>query len=819
MKNLTVTLFLTLIGSLGFAQNATNLYTAKIDSVQNILNKKPKDDTIKVRQLNDLALLCTFDMQFARGIHAAKQARQLSQKLHYLKGEGLYLDFMGFASSGLGWYYYYKKTVFYSEIGEKEEPNKLIAFMPQKIDSEKVIVKLLEALKYFEKDNDKEMMAHILAEISSNYQMLNKTNENIQYADQAIKLFKETGQPNLASLISINKIIQLRLGKKINEANEAEKEVKSFLTNFTDIREKALLYLVIGETYNSGLNYSAVGFEYLLKADYELEKIGETNLRILVLNRLGNNFDPVGLYQKSFDCFQKAIELQIESQKTDNIALNYTSAVFELISLKKWDEAKLYLEKAKSFTDKITNEQWLEVAKGKFHDASGQLLMGQGKYQEALNEFFEVNKMVKESPYLGWMSMYMNSYIAQCYHKLGDLKKSIFYGEKGYQQSLSAEPRMRILNSDLLAEVYEETGQTTKAFEYLKKYRFHLKEKEEQDINNFSTNLAIEIITQRNEQDKAVFEREKLMQRWWLFSIAAALFSAMVLMYILYRNNRQKQKANTVLENTLSKLKSTQSQLIQSEKLASLGQLTAGIAHEIKNPLNFVTNFSDLSMELIDEVFAELDNTDNPDSAEEIRELLTVVKSNLEKIHTHGTRADGIVKSMLQHSRGGSGKREPTDLNALVKEYVNLAFHGMRAGKNPINVTIDLQLGANIAHVPLIGEDFSRVILNLCNNAFDAMRTHGNKCRVIGAPYNAKLTVHTKSENGQVRIEIQDNGPGIPDEIKDKILQPFFTTKKGTEGTGLGLSITHDIVKAHGGELKVESKVDEGSAFIILLPM
>ncbi len=279
------------------------------------------------------------------------------------------------------------------------------------------------------------------------------------------------------------------------------------------------------------------------------------------------------------------------------------------------------------------------------------------------------------------------------------------------------------------------------------------------------------------------------------------------------------QTAKQRAENALTHLQAAQEQLIQQEKLASLGQLTAGIAHEIKNPLNFVNNFSDLSMELIDEVFAELDNTSNPDSAEEIRELLTVVKSNLEKIHTHGTRADGIVKSMLQHSRGGSGKMEPTDLNALVKEYVNLAFHGMRAGKNPINVTIDLQLDSNITKVPLIGEDFSRVVLNLCNNAFDAMRTFSVERSTLGVSYSPKLLVRTKIENNKIIMMVADNGPGIPEAIKDKILQPFFTTKKGTEGTGLGLSITHDIVKAHGGELKAESKEGEGSKFIILLPV
>jgi len=253
------------------------------------------------------------------------------------------------------------------------------------------------------------------------------------------------------------------------------------------------------------------------------------------------------------------------------------------------------------------------------------------------------------------------------------------------------------------------------------------------------------------------------------------------------------------LEIALNELRATQAQLVQQEKLASLGQLTAGIAHEIKNPLNFVNNFSEVSVELIDEAFDELEKLDDSDAKEEITAILNDVKSNLTKVHEHGSRADSIVKSMLQHSRGGSGKLEPTDLNVLIKEYVNLSFHGMRAKKNPINVEIDLQLDPKIKTVPLISEDFSRVVLNLCNNAFDALREAVNT-------RPAKLTVRTKKESNAILIELEDNGPGIPDEIIDKILQPFFTTKQGTEGTGLGLSITNDIIKAHGGELDIQSQ-------------
>jgi len=306
------------------------------------------------------------------------------------------------------------------------------------------------------------------------------------------------------------------------------------------------------------------------------------------------------------------------------------------------------------------------------------------------------------------------------------------------------------------------------------------------------------------------------------------------------------EESNTALQKSLEDLKAAQSQLIQQEKLASLGQLTAGIAHEIKNPLNFVNNFSSVSLELVDEAMEEVvmletqgketQGIASPHGLASLSDLLSDIKANLTKIHEHGSRADGIVKSMLQHSRGGSGKMEPTDLNALVTEFTNLAYHGMRAGKNPIEAEVTIDLDESIGEVPLVYEDFSRVILNICSNAFDAIRLSviGDQLSVIGTEsvetqnlaslrphgtmtqYHPKLTVRTRRTGDHVTIEIEDNGPGIPYEIKDKILQPFFTTKKGTQGTGLGLSITHDIVKAHGGSLDIQSQPGQTIFYVIL---
>ena len=310
--------------------------------------------------------------------------------------------------------------------------------------------------------------------------------------------------------------------------------------------------------------------------------------------------------------------------------------------------------------------------------------------------------------------------------------------------------------------------------------------------------------------------------------LVTLLAKSFAIAYARYEDFIKLEQAKAEVESAMSVLKATQSQLVQQEKLASLGQLTAGIAHEIKNPLNFVNNFTEVSIELIEEAIAEIQKNDNDKDSSLIDHNLDDIKANLKKVYEHGTRANSIVNAMLLHSRGGGGAPEPTLLNDFIREYSNLAFHGMRAGKDPLDVQVVLDLDEKIKEIPLIGEDFSRVVLNICNNAFDAMREKFTKYEVQSTKleggedhrrhYVPTLSIQTRLENGKVCIQFEDNGPGIPDANRDKILQPFFTTKKGTEGTGLGLSISHDIVKAHGGTIKVETEVGKGTVFIIILP-
>ena len=272
-------------------------------------------------------------------------------------------------------------------------------------------------------------------------------------------------------------------------------------------------------------------------------------------------------------------------------------------------------------------------------------------------------------------------------------------------------------------------------------------------------------------------------------------------------------KQKEELENTLEELRATQSQLIQSEKMASLGELTAGIAHEIQNPLNFVNNFSEVSVELLDEMQADIEKG----NMEEVSHIVTDLKQNLEKINHHGKRADSIVKGMLQHSRTSTGQKEPTDINALSDEYMRLAYHGLRAKDKSFNAKFDMDLDPNLGHINVIPQDMGRVILNLLTNAFYAVT---EKKKLLGDSFQPSVTISTRKMGKNVEIRVTDNGNGIPEKIIDKIFQPFFSTKPTGKGTGLGLSLCYEIVtKGHNGDLRVETKEGEGSVFICSIPL
>ena len=327
-------------------------------------------------------------------------------------------------------------------------------------------------------------------------------------------------------------------------------------------------------------------------------------------------------------------------------------------------------------------------------------------------------------------------------------------------------------------------------------------------------------------------EKTNYRNRLRLYISLAGLVVFLLIALILYRNNRAKQKANNLLqsqkqeiqlqrsnaEKALEELQATQAQLIQAEKMASLGELTAGIAHEIQNPLNFVNNFSELNKELLAEMNDEL----NKGKIEEGKSIIKDISDNEEKILYHGKRAESIVKGMLQHSRSGTGQKELIDINGLADEYLKLAYHGMRAktpanpADKPVNAELKTDFDNSVGKINIVPQEIGRVLLNLFSNAFYAL-TEKNK--VAGAEFKPVISVSTKRIGGKVKIIVKDNGNGIPEKTLNKIFQPFFTTKPTGSGTGLGLSLSYDIIKAHNGEIAVNSQEGVGTEFVIQLPL
>jgi two-component system NtrC family sensor kinase len=341
------------------------------------------------------------------------------------------------------------------------------------------------------------------------------------------------------------------------------------------------------------------------------------------------------------------------------------------------------------------------------------------------------------------------------------------------------------------------------------------------DLLNFDEAQREKEIQRKIDEAKETYANR--VRYYALFS-AAAIF--LLISLLLYRNNRIKQIANKSLElqkkeidlqrakaeGTLHELKSTQAMLIQSEKMASLGDLTAGIAHEIQNPLNFVNNFSEINKELLEETSEEMDKG-NIDLA---KTMIKDIINNEDKINHHGKRADAIVKGMLLHSRTSTGQKEPVDINDLTDEYLRLSYHGLRAKEKSFNAHLETDYDKSIGLVNVIPQDIGRVLLNLCNNAFYAV---SEKQKLYPGNYEPTVSVKTKKTNNKVEISVKDNGNGISKKYIDKIFLPFFTTKPVGQGTGLGLSMSFDLIKAQGGELKVKTKEGEGTEFLIQIPV
>ena len=487
-------------------------------------------------------------------------------------------------------------------------------------------------------------------------------------------------------------------------------------------------------------------------------------------------------------------------------AYTYSDIGNAYLKLNKFDSALYFEHKALSyfsvmpFKDRKFDAAYLYI--GEIYQQMGNIGLARENFEKAIRVSEQQNNLTRQGD--------AHLQLANLLQSLSKTDSSLFHAKKALEVfSLVGKEKSKAIAYRMISDCYRDQNKADSSFIYLRLARVlndSLDKIEKEKFQEFQVAGFNEALRLQE------LEKEKIQtqNKTRTYTMLAGLGVFLVIGIILYRNNRQKQKANKVLETTLTNLKSTQAQLIQSEKMASLGELTAGIAHEIQNPLNFVNNFSEVNKELLLEMNEEIAKG----NYNEAQAISKDVIDNEEKINHHGKRADAIVKGMLQHSRSSSATKEPTDINKLADEYLRLAYHGLRAKDNTFNASLKTDYDTTIGNINIIPQDIGRAVLNLITNAFYAV-TEKKKQNAEG--YEPVVSVSTKKINDKIEIKVADNGNGIPQKVIDKIFQPFFTTKPTGQGTGLGLSLSYDIVQAHGGELKVETKEEEGSEFIIQL--
>jgi two-component system NtrC family sensor kinase len=537
-------------------------------------------------------------------------------------------------------------------------------------------------------------------------------------------------------------------------------------------------------------------------------------------NNLGLCYQILKNYHKAIDYYLLFIRVAVSAHYSDYQVVGYNNIARAYFDIGNIDSASYYNNNAYATAIRTNNVTNIAYIIRNF----GTVAAAKDDYKKGI-DYFRKSIIVLKVKTNHYLLSEDNRRLADAYLHLKRTDSALFFAKGAYDEGqLDKNPELVMKAADMLTSIFSSTGDYKNAWLY----------QQEKIVNGDSLfsrekSLQIQNLTfnedQRRQRETEARNAEEARMRFYLLLGVLGVF--VLVAAILFFANSQRKKANRILrqrndqietqhkalEKTLAELKNTQNQLIQSEKMASLGELTAGIAHEIQNPLNFVNNFSEVNTELIEEMQQEIDKG----NFEEVKDIAINVKENQQKINQHGKRADFIVKGMLQHSRISTDERGLTNINVLADEFFKLSYHGLRAKDKNFNAEMVTHFDPALPKINVVQQDIGRVLLNLFNNAFYAVN---QKQKTTDADYKPEVSVSTSTENGQVVIKVKDNGVGIPDAVKDKIMQPFFTTKPTGEGTGLGLSLTYDmVVKGHGGSINVISKEGEGSEFIITLPL
>ncbi|MEP7319380.1 MAG: tetratricopeptide repeat protein, partial [Panacibacter sp.] len=574
--------------------------------------------------------------------------------------------------------------------------------------------------------------------------------------------------------------------KKSLDINLANNNKDKISTNYSNI--------AIG--YQQQSNFSRALF-YQQKALKIAEDEKDEVHQAYTLTNMANTYDGMGDSVRAEKTYLKAAELAKKNDLTNVELYSFTNLSSMYINQGKWQKGYDFALKAATLGEAMGDDgiQAASISKGAV------ALANMHQWEPAVSLAQKAIIIADSS------AQPLN--ISQAYCSMGSVlrlqnkwKDAIPFYEKGFL-ALQGSDIYNLANGKLykeLSECYEKTGNYTMALQVYKKAALIADSVRSKDNIQKATELTMNYEFEKKEQlQKAEQKAKDDIAGAKQMALIVGLGLTLALAIVAFIGFKNKQKANALLEqhtaeiqSTLTQLKSTQTQLIQSEKMASLGELTAGIAHEIQNPLNFVNNFSDISVELADELKEEIQNSSIPQNEKEsINEIISGLVKNQEMINHHGKRADSIVKAMLVHSRSSTGIKEPTDVNALADEYLRLSYHGLRAKDKSFNATMETDFDSSIGKIYIIPQDIGRVLMNLYNNAFYAV---AERKKQEPEGYEPTVLISTKKVDGMVEIKVRDNGSGIPQHVLEKIFQPFFTTKPTGQGTGLGLSLSYDII-------------------------
>ncbi len=620
------------------------------------------------------------------------------------------------------------------------------------------------------------------------YGMQSKYDTSIQYLEKAIAIAERNNFKDRLSTYYGNIAIGYQMQSNFLKALGYQQKALDLAKAANNISGEAFTSLNMGLTY-SNMGDTVRAKQFLLESIRLAKTENIKNVELYGYSNLASLYSKKGEIEKAYEFAIKAARLGKEMGDYGIQAASLSKAAESLGDMKKFLEAEALAKEAISIADSSTQTFNIYQA----NSALGAILKQQEKYKEAIPFLEKSVAVLDETDLYNEASGITYNNLSLCYEKTGNFNKALSFYK----------------TSSEIVDSIRSRDNIRKATELSMNYEFDKKQEAQR-------------IEQKN---KDAITRDRQLALIIVFGLA---FLLAIGAFIAYRNkekaNFQLQKQKGEIQTALTKLTETQKQLIQSEKMASLGELTAGIAHEIQNPLNFVNNFSDVNSELIEEMKQEFKAGNN----EEGFAIAKEVAENEQKINHHGKRADAIVKGMLQHSRSNTSKKEPTDINKLADEYLRLCYHGLRAKDPFFNATIQTNFDQAIKEINIIPQDIGRVLLNLFTNAFYAVIEKKKSPHPLkgSIEYEPVVTVTTNrlgsppaGGDGGIEIRVRDNGNGIPPKLIDKIYQPFFSTKPTGEGTGLGLSLSYEIIKSHGGELKVETKEGEFAEFIIQLPV